>query len=113
MAFHVEAIPQTKSDAQALLDKLAKANPMTAADAQAISDTVVAVNAVLTHLNQEAWASNTASMQAVAADMKKPLKALGDLKDQLAGVASRVKTLAAVGKDVDALIGGCKSVFGI
>jgi hypothetical protein len=73
----------------------------------------VVVNVVLTHLNQEAWASTTASMQAAAADMKKPLKDLGNLKDQLAGVASRVKTFANVAREVDSLIGGCKSVFGI
>jgi hypothetical protein len=52
-------------------------------------------------------------MQAVAADLKGPVKKLGDLKDQLAKMASRVKTLGDIAKDVDSVIGGCKGVFGI
>jgi hypothetical protein len=113
MAFNVEAIPQTKADTDALLGKLAAANPITAADSQTVSDAIVAVNAVLTRLNQEAWTASTVSMQAAAADMKDPLKKLSDLKSQLAAVAGRVKTLAGIAGDVESVIGGCKSVFGI
>lgn len=106
-------IPTTKAAAQALLDKLYAANPITLGDSEAVSDAVVEVNAILTQLNQEDIASRTGAMQAVAADLKGPVKKLGDLKDQLAEVASRVKTLGDIAKDIDSVIGGCKSVFGI
>jgi hypothetical protein len=106
-------IPTTKAAAQALLKKLSAANPITLADSQAISDAVVAVNAILTQLNQEDLMSRTGAMQAAAADLKGPVKNLGDLETQLKQVASRVKTLGDIAKDIDSVIGGCKSVFGI
>jgi ABC-type transporter Mla subunit MlaD len=106
-------IPTTKTAAQALLDKLYAANPITLGDSEAVSDAIVEVNAILTQLNQEDIASRTGAMQAVAADLKDPVKKLGELKDQLAQVASRVKTLGDIAKDIDSVIGGCKSVFGI
>jgi hypothetical protein len=106
-------IPQTKAAAQALLDKLYDANPTTLADSETVSDTIVAVNAVLTQLNQEDWSSRTASMQAAAADLKGPLEDLSKLKDALAGVAKRVETLSDVVKEVESVVGGCRSIFGI
>jgi protein-arginine kinase len=106
-------IPTTKAAAQALLDKLYAANPITLGDSEAISDAVAEVNVILTQLNQEDLASRTGAMQAVAADLKDPVKKLGELKDQLTQVASRVKTLGDIAKDIDSVIGGCKSVFGI
>lgn len=113
MATVPTTIPTTKAAAQALLDKLAAANPITLADDEAISDGIVAVNAVLTHLNREDFASRTGAMQAAATDLKVPVKNLGELKDQLAEVATRVKTLGDIAKDIDSVLGGCKSVFGI
>jgi hypothetical protein len=106
-------IPTTKAAAQALLDKLYVANPITLGDSEAVSDAIVEVNAILTQLNQEDIASRTGAMQAVAADLKGPVKNLGNLKDQLVQVASRVKTLGDIATDIDSVIGGCKSVFGI
>ena len=106
-------IPTTKAAAQALFDKLYAAVPITLGDSETVSDAIVEVNAILTQLNQEDIASRTGAMQAVASDLKDPVKKLGELKDQLAQVASRVKMLGDIAKDIDSVVGGCKSVFGI
>ncbi|MGA9984872.1 MAG: hypothetical protein WBP95_15455, partial [Acidobacteriaceae bacterium] len=81
-------IPTTKAAAQALFDKLYAAVPITLGDSERVSDAIVEVNAILTQLNQEDFASRNGAMQAVAADLKDPVKKLGELKNQLAQVAS-------------------------
>ena len=104
-------IPETKAAAQALLDQLWAANPTNLADSETVSDTIAALNAVLTQLNQEDWASRTGSMQAAAADLKDPLTQLNTLQAQLEGVAKRVGTLENIAKDVASLVSGCQGIL--
>ena len=106
-------LPQTRDAAQSLLDKLTNANPTNAADSQTVSDAIDALNAILTQLNREDMLSRDGAMQAAAAEIKDPLKKLGDLKSQLADIASRIQTLGTIAGDVDSVLGGCKSVFKI
>jgi len=106
-------IPTTKAAAQALLDKLYAANPITLGDSEAISDAVAEVNVILTQLNQEDIASRTGAMQAVAADLKDPVKKLGELKGSADAGGEPGEDAGDIAKDIDSVIGGCKSVFGI
>lgn len=106
-------IPQTRAAAQTLEDALANANPTNAADSQAISTALEAVQAVLTQLNQEDMLSQDGTMQAVAADVKAPLQTLSELKDQLAGVSTRLAALAGIADHLDQVVAGCTKIFGI
>lgn len=106
-------LPQTRSDAQALMDKLSNANPISQSDTDTIDDAIDSLNVILTQLNQEEMLSKDGAMQAAAAQVKDPLKKLSDLKNQLNEIASRVKTLAGIADDVNKVVGGCTTVFGL
>ncbi len=106
-------IPQTRAAAQALEDKLNAANPIGAADSRAVSDALEAVSAVLTQLNQEDMLSRDGAMQAAAAEVKGPLQTLSGLKAQLADIATRIGSIAGIANDIDQVVNGCKTIFGI
>ncbi len=106
-------ISQTRAAAQALEDKLAHANPIGAAESEAVSGALEAVSAVLTQLNREDMLSRDSAMQAAAAELKVPLQTLIGLKDQLSGISARIAALAGVVNDVDQVVNGCKTIFGL
>jgi hypothetical protein len=106
-------IPQTRAAAQALEDKLANANPTNLADSQAVSTALEVVGAVLTQLNQEDMLSRDGAMQAAAAEVKGPLQTLSGLKGQLTEISTRLATLAGIANDVDQLVNGCTTIFGV
>lgn len=104
-------IPQTRAAAQELEDRLATANPTNLADSEAVSAALEAVGAVLTQLNQDDLLSRDGAIQAAAAAMKSPLKALRGLKNQLTEISTRVATLINIANDVDKLVNGCAKFF--
>jgi len=106
-------IPHTRTAAQALMDKLANANPISAADMQAVADATEALNGVLTQLNQEDMLSRVGAMQAAAAEVKGPLQTLSTLKDQLTDISTRIGALAGIANDVDQVVSGCTTIFGL
>jgi hypothetical protein len=106
-------IPQTRAAAQALEDKLAKANPTNLGDSQAVSTALEVVRAILTQLNQEDMLSRDGAIHAVAAEVKGPLQTLSGLKDQLSEISVRLATLAGIANDVDQLVNGCTTIFGV
>lgn len=105
--------PQVRAAAQALEDKLANATPTNPADSLAVSTALEAVGAVLTQLNQEDLLSRDGAMQAAAAEMKVPLQKLSGLKDQLAEISTRLATLAGIANDVNRVVNGCTTIFGV
>lgn len=106
-------IPRTRAAAQALEDRLARANPTNLADSRTVSTALELVGAVLTQLNQEDMLSRDGSMQAAAAEVKGPLQALCGLKDQLTEISTRLETLAGIANDVNQLVSGCTTIFGV
>ena len=106
-------IPHTRAAAEALEDKLANANPTNLADSQAVSTALEAVTAVLTQLNQEDMLSRDGALRATAAEVKVPLQTLSGLKDQLTEISARLATLDSIANDVDQLVNGCATIFGV
>jgi hypothetical protein len=45
--------------------------------------------------------------------VKGPLQTLSGLKDQLSEISVRLATLAGIANDVDQLVNGCTTIFGV
>ena len=106
-------LQQAHDVAQALHDRLDVANPTNARDSQTLTDALAAVDTILTGINQEMLAQRTGEMQAVGNDLKSAVKDLSKLRDQLAEIASRIKSLADIAAEVDSLLGSCSQFLAV
>ncbi len=106
-------IPATRAAAQALENQLAAANPIGAAASQAVADNLAAVGVVLTALNQEEAAARTGQMQAASQDVKDAVTKLTTLKQQLAQLGAAMGVVGDIAEGLDAVLSGCKGIFGI
>jgi len=106
-------ISHTLDTAQELENKLASANPTNLADSEAVSTALEAVGAVLTQLNREDLMSRDGAMDVAAANVRGPLVTLSGLKDQLTEISTRLATLADIANDVDQVVNGCQTIFGL
>lgn len=111
----IPALPQARGAAQALHDRLfAALNRATdPEDCAELDDALLAVDTILTQLNQEDLASRTGAMQAAAAEVSDAVEKLDALKDELAEIAQRVAVLGDVAGAVDSVIGPVKTIFGV
>lgn len=105
-------IPETRAALQALENQLSNANPVGAEASQAVADALDAVGTALTALNQEEAAQRTGQMLALGQDVHDAVQKLKDLREQLAGIADKIGTVANIAGFLDMAVSGCTAVFG-
>jgi archaellum component FlaC len=106
-----QTIQSIRDALQSLEDNLDGLTPTNEAQSQAISCALDAVTNLLTLFNQEDMLSRDGAINEVVNEMRGPLEALTELKNQLNQISGTIANVTILVNAVDQVVNGCNTLF--